>query len=249
MAVRNPLEHVKAIISDKVAAAYEKCVQDGVLPRAELADFEVEVPKDVSNGDFSVNFAMKNVKLLKKAPALIGNEIVSRLDKGGLIDSVSVAYPGFINFVLSSQYYSQQVDNILELGGEFGKTDCLHGEKILVEFVSANPTGTYAYGQCARRHYRRLFSVGSELCGEPMFRASFTSMTQAIRYPLFGQSLYARLYQLKNGEDSMEFPDDGYHGDDIRELAREYAQQHEEISFEDKPALVNSLVAFGLKRT
>ncbi len=247
MAVRNPLEHMKAIIKDKVAAAYELCVQDGALPRAELADFEVEVPKDASNGDFSVNFAMKNVKLLKKAPALIGNEIARRLDKGELIESVCVAGPGFINFLLSAKYYSQQVDNILELGGEFGKTDCLHGEKILVEFVSANPTGPMHMGNARGGIIGDCLSSVLSYAGADVSREFYVN-DAGNQVSLFGESLFTRLYQLKNGEDSMEFPDDGYHGDDIKELAREYARQNPDISFEDKPALVNSLVAFGLEK-
>lgn len=85
MAVRNPLEHMKAIIKDKVAAAYELCVQDGALPRAEIADFEVEVPKDASNGDFSVNFAMKNVKLLKKRLYLSETKLRVGLTRASLL--------------------------------------------------------------------------------------------------------------------------------------------------------------------
>ena len=139
------------------------------------------------------------------------------------------------------------MDNILELGGEFGKTDCLHGEKILVEFVSANPTGPMHMGNARGGIIGDCLASVLSYAGADVSREFYVN-DAGNQVSLFGQSLYARLYQLKNGEDSMEFPDDGYHGDDIRELAREYAQQHEEISFEDKPALVNSLVAFGLEK-
>lgn len=247
MTIDNPLEYMKELIKEKVLKAYEECVKDGALARADISDFEIEVPKDVSNGDFSSNFAMKNVKLLKKAPALIGREIADRLDKGELIDSVSVAGPGFINFVLSEKYYADQVDNILSLGDDFGRSDCLHGQKVLVEFVSANPTGPMHMGNARGGIIGDCLASVLDYAGADVSREFYVN-DAGNQVALFGQSLYARLFQLKNGEDSIEFPDDGYHGDDIKDLAREYADAHTDISFDDKDALVKSLVEFGLEK-
>lgn len=247
MAIVNPLEYMKNNIKQRVLDAYEACVKDGALDRTELSDFEIEVPKDTSNGDFSANFAMKNVKALRKAPALIGKEIADRLDRGELIENVSVAGPGFINFTLSGKYYADQVDNILALGDGFGKTDCLHGEKILVEFVSANPTGPMHMGNARGGIIGDCLSSVLSCAGADVKREFYVN-DAGNQVALFGQSLYARLYQLKNGEDSFEFPDDGYHGDDIKVLAREYAENHADINLEDKDALIASLVEFGLEK-
>ncbi len=247
MTVSNPLEYIKNLIKQKVLDAYEACVSQGALERADIVDFEVEIPKDTSNGDFSANFAMKNVKSLKKPPAVIGNEIADRLEKGQVIESVSVAGPGFINFVLSGRYYADQVNNILVLSQDFGKTDIFHGQKVLVEFVSANPTGPMHIGNARGGIIGDCLSSVLSSTGAQVSREFYVN-DAGNQVALFGQSLYARLYQLINGENSIEFPDDGYHGDDIKELAAEYAKQHSQISLEDKDELIRSLTEFGLEK-
>lgn len=247
MSVQNPLENIKSIIKNKVLDAYEACVSMGVLERADTVDFEVEIPKDTSNGDFSANFAMKNVKSLKKPPAVIGREIADRIDKGEIIQSVSVAGPGFINFVLSGRYYADQVNNILELSDVFGTSDIFHGQKVLVEFVSANPTGPMHMGNARGGIIGDCLSSVLSAAGADVSREFYVN-DAGNQVALFGQSLYARLYQLINGPDSIEFPDDGYHGDDIKELAALYAEQNPDIDLKDRDKLIDSLTQFGLEK-
>ena len=103
---------MKKLIKEKITAAYEKAVAGGALDKVDIVDFEVEVPKDSANGEFSTNFAMKNVRLLKKAPVMIANAIIENFDGGELIESISVAGPGFINIRLSANYYSMIVENV-----------------------------------------------------------------------------------------------------------------------------------------
>ncbi len=247
MSVQNPLENIKSIIKNKVLDAYEACVSMGILERADTVDFEVEIPKDTSNGDFSANFAMKNVKYLKKPPAVIGREIADRIDKGEIIQSVSVAGPGFINFVLSGRYYADQVNNILELSDDFGTSDIFHGQKVLVEFVSANPTGPMHMGNARGGIIGDCLSSVLSAAGADVSREFYVN-DAGNQVALFGQSLYARLYQLINGPDSIEFPDDGYHGDDIKELAALYAEQNPDIDLKDRDKLIDSLTQFGLEK-
>lgn len=247
MSVQNPLENIKSIIKNKVLDAYEACVSMGILERADTVDFEVEIPKDTSNGDFSANFAMKNVKSLKKPPAVIGREIADRIDKGEIIQSVSVAGPGFINFVLSGRYYADQVNNILELSDDFGTSDIFHGQKVLVEFVSANPTGPMHMGNARGGIIGDCLSSVLSAAGADVSREFYVN-DAGNQVALFGQSLYARLYQLINGPDSIEFPDDGYHGDDIKELAALYAEQNPDIDLKDRDKLIDSLTQFGLEK-
>ena len=247
MEVKNPVEYAKTEIKAAVLSAYEQCVADGVLPRVTLADFEIEEPKDPANGDYSANFAMKNVRLMKKAPALIGNDIAARIATDGIIGSVAVAGPGFINFTLSPSALCATVDGILAAGESYGKTDVLNGEKILVEFVSANPTGPMHMGNARGGIIGDCLSSVLEWSGANVSREFYVN-DAGNQVALFGASLYARLYQLKNGEDSIEFPDDGYHGADIKELAAQYADEHPDLSFDDKDALTASLIAYGLEK-
>lgn len=248
MIIKDPAVYMKTLIKDKVSAAYAAAVKDGALDSAEIADFEVEVPKDASNGEYSSNFAMKNVRILKKPPVMIANAVIDCFDKGELIEDVSVAGPGFINFKLSAAYYSMIIQNILALGDSYGRSDLLKGETVLVEFVSANPTGPMHMGNARGGIIGDCLSAVLSWAGANV-KKEFYVNDAGNQVSLFGQSLYVRLYQLVNGEDSMEFPDDGYHGDDIKALAKEYFDlKNGDISFDDKDELISDIVSYGLEK-
>ena len=248
MIVKDVAKYMEQLIRDKLTLAYESCVSNGTLDRAELVDFEVEVPKDASNGEFSSNFAMKNVRILKKAPVMIANALVEQFDKGEYIESVTVAGPGFINFTLSENYYALVVSNILALGDEYGKSDILGGQSVLVEFVSANPTGPMHMGNARGGIIGDCLSSVLSWAGANV-KKEFYVNDAGNQVMLFGESLYTRLYQLVNGEDSIEFLEDGYHGDDIKDLAKQYLDMKGgNVSFDDKEALTADMVAFGLEK-
>ncbi len=248
MIAKNPSEFYKTLIKTKVLDSYNACVKDGALNAAELLDFDVEVPKDSQNGEFSANFALKNVRVLKVAPAIIGQQIASHIDCGEYIETVEVAGPGFINFKMSQKYYSELVDNILTLSSDFGKTDSLGGQTVLVEFVSANPTGPMHMGNARGGIIGDCLSAVLSWAGANV-KKEFYVNDAGNQVSLFGQSLYARLYQLVNGEDSYEFPDDGYHGDDIKILAKEFYEQNgQAVMSLSKDELTQKLVEFGLEK-
>lgn len=243
----NPLKFMKEYIKQKINDAYAACINNGELDKVEIADFEVEVPKDSANGDFSSNFAMKNVRLLKKSPVIIARAIVNQIEAGEYISDIQIAGPGFINFTMSSLYYSKQIDNILAHGESFGRSDHFHGQKVLVEFVSANPTGPMHMGNARGGIIGDCLASVLDWSGADVSREFYVN-DAGNQVMLFGESLYARLYQLKNGEDSYEFPDDGYHGDDIKTLAGEYAESNPDLSFDNPEELKKSLIAFGLEK-
>ncbi|MBQ8605720.1 MAG: arginine--tRNA ligase [Clostridia bacterium] len=247
MSVNNPAEYMKKLIKEKVEQAYKNAVSTGALELVDTVDFEVEVPKDSANGDFSANFAMKNVKLLKKAPVMIANAIIDNFDKGDLISEITVAGPGFINFRLSDAYYSMVAKTIIDLGEDYGKTNHFDGKTVLVEFVSANPTGPMHMGNARGGIIGDCLSSVLSWAGADV-KKEFYVNDAGNQVSLFGESLYARLYQLVNGEDSFEFPDDGYHGDDIKVLAKEYLDMKGSVSLDDKETLVADMVAFGLEK-
>jgi len=248
MTASNPTEFFKSLLKQKVIDAYNLCVSEGVFEKAELVDFDVEVPKDSANGEFSTNFAMKNVRILKKAPALIGGEIASHIDCGEYIESASVAGPGFINFKMSDNYYAGLVDGVLSFGADFGKTDALDGQTVLVEFVSANPTGPMHMGNARGGIIGDCLSSVLSWAGADV-KKEFYVNDAGNQVMLFGESLYARLYQLVNGEDSMEFLEDGYHGDDIKVLAKEFCDQNgADVLKLSKQEVIEKMVAFGLEK-
>ncbi len=248
MTAVNPTEFFKSLLKQKVVDAYTACVADGIFEKVDIVDFDVEVPKDSANGEFSANFAMKNVRLLKKAPAMIGNEIVSHIDCGEYIENVAVAGPGFINFKMSPAYYAGLVDGILELSDNFGKTNALDGQTVLVEFVSANPTGPMHMGNARGGIIGDCLSSVLAWAGADV-KKEFYVNDAGNQVMLFGESLYARLYQYVNGEDSMEFLEDGYHGDDIKILAKEFCEINgADILNQPKEEVIEKLVAFGLEK-
>ena len=200
MTALNPTEFFKNLLKQKVVEAYNLCVSEGVFEKADIVDFDVEIPKDSANGEFSTNFAMKNVRVLKKAPALIGGEIASHIDCGEYIQSAAVAGPGFINFKMSEAYYSGLVDGVLSQGENFGKTDALNGQTVLVEFVSANPTGPMHMGNARGGIIGDCLSSVLSWAGADV-KKEFYVNDAGNQVMLFGESLYARLYQYVNGED------------------------------------------------
>ena len=123
----------------------------GALPQAELPAYIVEIPADVKNGDVASNLAMAGARAFRKAPRQIAEAIVGALDlSGSLFDRVEIAGPGFINLFLGSGW-SHGVLRAACSEPEYGRTDGGAGKRYNVEFVSANPTGPDAHGQCARR--------------------------------------------------------------------------------------------------
>ncbi len=245
--MKNPINEMMNKIKALLLESYAACVAEGSLPQVELAPFDIEQPRDAQNGDFSSNFAMKNVRLLKKAPQMIGNLLVEHLPACPEIERAEVAGPGFLNFYLSGTYFAEVAKTAAALGAEYGKTDRLGGEKIMVEFVSANPTGPMHMGNA------RGGVVGDSLANVLRWAGAnvhkeFYVNNAGNQVSLFGLSLYTRLQQLLHGEDSVEFPENGYHGDDIRALATAYLEEHPEAAQESEEDLTPKMVAFGLER-
>ncbi|MBQ8077253.1 MAG: arginine--tRNA ligase, partial [Eubacterium sp.] len=134
-------------LKEKIVAAVNSAVANGELPQADMPDFIIEKPQDKKNGDFSSNIAMAGARAYKKAPRMIAESIVSNLDlEGTLFEKAEIAGPGFINFFLSDEYYAKILKDVVESGEDYGKSDYGEGKKILVEFVSANPTGPMHIG-------------------------------------------------------------------------------------------------------
>ncbi len=186
-------------------------------------EVEVEIPKDKEHGDFSTNTAMKLTKILKKNPREIAQAISDNFDfEGTYIKKTEIAGPGFINFYLNEDWLYDGLLNAYRLKGDYGKVDIGKGKKVMVEFVSANPTGPMHMGNA------RGGALGDSLAGVLQWAGydvtrEFYINDAGAQIEKFAKSLEARYIQLISGEDAIEFPEDGYQGNDIKVHAKNFA--------------------------
>lgn len=220
--VKQAAEQVRELVSASVAAAIEK----GQLPQAELPDFVVEIPGDTSHGDFATNIAMVGAKAFRAAPPKIAQAILDNLAlEGSLFARAEMAGPGFLNFFLAPHWFSSVVEAVHAMGEDYGKTDYGQGKKVMVEYVSANPTGPMHLGNARGGVVGDILAAAMAACGYDVTREFYLN-DAGNQIQKFGLSLEARYLQIYWGEETVEFPEDGYQGDDIRERAQQYADLH-----------------------
>lgn len=244
--VKSTRESIKTLID----SAAKKAIADGVLPSAELNSFNIEVPADRTHGDFAVNAAMVWTKLFRMPPRAIADIILNNLSLDGtFIDRAEVAGPGFINLFLSDRYYAAIVSDVLEKGEDYGSSDIGKGQKVMVEFVSANPTGPMHIGNARGGALGDCLAAVLSKAGYDVTREFYVN-DAGNQIAKFGASLEARYLQIYKPE--TEFPEDGYHGADITERAKEFASingdAYVEASEEERrKALVDYALPLNIK--
>ena len=210
-------------IKNLIAKAVEKAFSAGVLPGAESAPFIIEVPADKRNGDFSTNAAMVNAKNFRLPPRKIAETIVSfASNEDTYFEKIEVAGPGFINFFLNDAYYADVLLDIRKAGDSYGKSDYGKGKRLNVEFVSANPTGPMHMGNARGGALGDCLASVLEYAGYEVSREFYVN-DAGNQIDKFALSLDIRYQQLFKGENSVELPEDSYHGADIRQRAEEFA--------------------------
>lgn len=213
-------------VRQRILAAIEQAVSAGELPAAPVPDFHVEVPGDRSHGDLAANAAMVSARAFRLAPRQIAEKILSHLSlKDSFLEKAEVAGPGFLNFFLSPAYYAAVVAEILEKGPAYGRSDFGKHEKVMVEFVSANPTGPMHMGNARGGALGDCLASVLDAAGFDVWREFYVN-DAGNQIEKFAISLEARYLQLFLGEDAVPFPEDAYHGDDIREHAAAFAKIH-----------------------
>ncbi len=245
--MQNPILYIKETLRDAVLTAAKGLQESGALPTGELAEFDVEIPKDITNGDFSTNFAMKHARVFRLAPRAIADKVVEALGKVAYVQSIRVAGAGFINFEMSADYFAMILDTVAKYGESYGRSDHFHGEKVMVEFVSANPTGPMHMGNARGGIIGDCLASLLDWAGAKVHREFYVN-DAGNQVSLFGKSLYVRLQQQLCGEDSTKFPDDGYHGEDIKVLASQFIAAHPDASELSEEDLTAQMVAFGLEK-
>ncbi|ASA25085.1 arginine--tRNA ligase [Paenibacillus donghaensis] len=226
----NPLEQVNERVKEAIADAI---VAAGLVAREELPAIVLEVPKDKAFGDLATNAAMQLTKLAKRNPRQIAEAIISHLDTSGVtIEKAEIAGPGFINFTLSKHYLYPVITRVAEQGADYGRVDIGRGQKVEMEFVSANPTGSLHLG------HARGAAVGDALCNVLDFAGYEVTREYYIndagnQVNNLCRSIEAR-YLQELGQPA-EMPEDGYHGEDIKGFARELVAEQGEALLEMTP--------------
>ncbi len=245
----NLIQSAKERVSEILAAAYEQAAEKGQLPAGAELSGSVEVPKDSANGDFAANHAMTGARALHMAPRKIAEILAenARLE-GSWFASVEVAGPGFINFRLSDRWYGDVMHAVLTEGADYGRNDEGRGQKVMVEFVSANPTGPMHMGNARGGVLGDALASILERNGCEVWREFYVN-DAGNQIEKFAASIDARYQQLILGEDQVAFPEDGYHGDDIRDLAVRFREKYgDEILTWDTAERHALMARFGLDR-
>ena len=191
------------------------------VPALAEASGSVSIPKNTQNGDFAANHAMAGAKALHAAPRKIAEDILAGIDlSGSWFTGAEAAGPGFLNFRLGDSWYSDVLEAVRVEGDDYGRAAERNGKRVMVEFVSANPTGPMTIGNARGGVLGDTMAAVLDWSGWDVWREFYVN-NAGHQVELFGQSVEARYLQLIQGEDAVEFPDNGYHGDDIRALARE----------------------------
>ncbi|NLC78733.1 MAG: arginine--tRNA ligase [Ruminococcaceae bacterium] len=229
----NPVAAAKEAAKQAVINDYSSAAKKGLLPEAELPDFVVEIPAETSHGDFAINLALVGAKAFRLPPRKIAEALVAELSlEGTIFDRVEVAGPGFINLFLNNKFYADVVNAVLLEGDGYGKVDYGKGQKYNVEFVSANPTGPMHLGNARGGALGDCLASVLEAAGYDVTREFYVN-DAGNQIEKFGLSLDARYMSLYR--EGVEFPEDGYKGEDILTRAKEFADIHGD-SFVDKPA-------------
>ena len=219
----NIIEKVKSTLIEEIKASIEKANLAEDIP-----EIKVEIPKDTKNGDYSTNIAMVLTKIAKRNPREIAQAIVDNLDTSKAnVKQVDIAGPGFINFYLDNQYLTAVIPEAINKGDKFGCAEESKNTNILLEYVSANPTGDLHIG------HARNAAVGDSLAN--ILIASGYNVTREYyindagnQITNLARSIETRFFEAL-GDTSHEMPADGYNGKDIIEIGKDLADKHPEM--------------------
>ncbi|MEH6943749.1 arginine--tRNA ligase [Bacillus sp. JJ722] len=239
----NIVEQVQEKLKQEIKAAVIKA---NLATEEQIPNVILETPKDKANGDYSTNMAMQLARVAKKAPRMIAEELVANFEQSkASIEKIEIAGPGFINFYMDNSYVTKIIPTILNLDEKYGESKVGNGQKIQVEFVSANPTGNLHLG------HARGAAVGDSLCnildkaGYDVSREYYIN-DAGNQINNLALSVEARYFQALGLD--KEMPEDGYHGQDIIEIGKKLAEEFgERFTHEDEQARFDFFREYGLK--
>ena len=224
---KNFVQEAMNEVNSLIRSSMEKAMAEGKLPQAELPNYTVEIPGNTSHGDFATNAAMVSARTFRNAPAKIAAILLENMDfsTASYVEKAEIAGPGFINFFVKDAWFAATVSGILEAGKDYGRSDYGKGEKVMIEFVSANPTGPMHMGNARGGAIGDCLAAAMDACGYDVTKEFYIN-DAGNQIEKFGLSLDIRYQQLYKGEDAVELPEDSYHGEDIKERAQQFAEIH-----------------------
>jgi arginyl-tRNA synthetase len=236
---------MKDRLRQQIGSALQACFDNNSLHSGVVPDIQIEVPGNPEHGDFASNLAMTMVRAEKKAPRQIAEALVAALGNCDFLSNVEVAGPGFINFTLTPACWYEVLDDIAEKQEKYGLAEFGRGRKVQVEFVSANPTGPLHIG------HGRGAAVGDAVA-EILQAAGFDVQREYYvndagnQVATLGRSIWMRLREL-NGE-TLEFPEDGYQGGYIRDLAVQLREEAPAVAGLTEQQAIKRCAAFGVSK-
>jgi len=238
-------DQIRSVVRKAMAAATEK----GLLPDISVDEIIVEAPKEKEHGDFSTNIAMLIVKKARKAPVQIASILIDNMDfTDTYIERAECAGPGFINFFLDRSWLYDTLRIISREREDYGRINIGQGSKVMVEFVSANPTGPLHMGNARGGALGDCIASVLQAAGYDVTREYYVN-DAGNQIEKFGMSLEARYLQLLKGEDAVEFPEDGYQGEDIIDHMRDYIEEYgDKLLNADPEQRRRELVDYALPR-
>ena len=217
------VEQSTANLRTLIIEAIGKAITAGQLPSEPIPDFTIEVPADRSHGDWATNVAMVSAKAFKLAPRKIAEAVASHIVlDNSYFKSCEIAGPGFLNFFLNEQFYVDVVKEVIAEGDNYGHSDFGQNKKVMIEFVSANPTGPMHMGNARGGALGDCLASVMSAAGYDVWREFYVN-DAGNQIEKFGNSLEARYLQMYLGEENVPFPEDGYQGEDIKDRAAEFA--------------------------
>ena len=243
----NMIQAARQQVAQLTQDAYEKAAQAGLLPAGAEVKATIEIPKDTSHGDYASSFAMAGAKALHKAPRMIAQAIVDNLDlEGSYFQKVEIAGPGFLNFTLGPKWFGDVLSAVEAEGPAYGSGDEGKGQKVMVEFVSANPTGPMHMGNARGGVLGDTLANVLKRDGWDTWKEFYVN-DAGNQIHKFAVSINARYMQLILGEENFAFPEEGYHGEDIKELAKAIYEMHGD-SWKDLPEeeRLDKMAQYGL---
>ena len=244
----NMIQAARQQVAQLTQTAYERAAAAGALPAGAEVKATIEIPKDTAHGDYASSFAMAGAKALHKAPRVIAQAIVDHLElEGSFFSKVEIAGPGFLNFTLGPKWYGDVLSAVESQGAAYGSGDDGKGQKVMVEFVSANPTGPMHMGNARGGVLGDTLANVLARDGYDIWKEFYVN-DAGNQIHKFAVSINARYMQLIVGQENFPFPEEGYHGEDIKELAKAIYDAHGE-GWKDLPEeeRLDKMAQYGLK--
>lgn len=218
------VKQTEELLKEKITSAINKAIENGDLPQGDIPQFNIEKPANKANGDYSTNVALAGAKAFKKAPRMIAEAISNCLELDGTVfEKVEIAGPGFMNFYLSQKFYTDVLKDIFACASDYGKSDFGQGKRVLVEFVSANPTGPMHIGNARGGAIGDCLASVLDWAGYSVNREFYVN-DAGNQIEKFATSLEVRY--LQHFDASVELPEDAYHGQDIVDHAENFIKEY-----------------------